>query len=206
MNVYKGLDDWHIPIFREVEHLTKAKHVLYPGCDKHVTASLFFPSVVYVDCNKKVEAVFKDEQVLEWVTVNKAYSTEPTIKFICKSFESAFEKVASFDLMISASAGIVSKPCSKYLKPGGYFLVSDAHFDARTTFLRPDFTLIGVYDMETKTLETSVQTLAGLFQTTKGSPINKSQVEESIKLPKQKRSFKLQKEAMFMFYLFQKQK
>ena len=50
----------------------------------------------------------------------------------------------SVDLLITASAGIVSQPCAKYLKVGGHFLVSDAHFDARETYLDERFQLIAV--------------------------------------------------------------
>lgn len=196
------MEDWHIAIFKEVLNFTKAQHVLYPGSDKHITASLYFPSVVYVDINKKVEGIFHDEQVLAWVDENKNYSQNTKITFLSKNFESTFEKEATFDLMISVCAGIVSAPCSKYLKPQGYFLVSDAHFDARTTYLRPDFKLVGVYDTEKGKLETSVVELAEHFQTTHGVPINKQQVDESTEKPKGRRSFKLKKEAMF--YLFQK--
>ncbi|XP_053382989.1 uncharacterized protein LOC123539599 [Mercenaria mercenaria] len=204
LKVYKGLDDWHIPIFQATQQYTKAKHVLYPGCDKHLTASLCFPLVVYVDVNKKLKPVFNDDSVLEWVKENKMYSEETKIKFLCQNFDSGFEKLASFDLMISACAGIVSKPCSKYIKPGGYFLVSDAHFDARTTFLRPDFELVAVYDNETSQFLTNKAEFAGHFHTLEGKPLNSKQVEESLQKPKARRSFKLQKEAMF--YLFRKVK
>lgn len=204
LKIYKGMNDWHIPIFRETVQYTKAMHVLYAGCDKHITPSLFFQSVVYVDCNKKLEGVFQDENVLQWVTEKKVYSDEAKIKFLCKNFDSKFEKEASFDLIISASAGIVSKACTKYLKPDGFFLVSDAHFDARTAFLRPDFELVGVFEKDTGKLLTSATDIEGHFYTTEQTPITQSQVDESMKKPKSRRSFTLMKEAMF--YLFKKLK
>ncbi|KAL4222262.1 hypothetical protein ACF0H5_018299 [Mactra antiquata] len=202
MKVYKGLNDWHLPIFEAVNEYTQAKQVLYPGCDKHLTASLIFHNVVYVDLNKKLEPVFKDPLVLEWINKNKKYSDEARLKFVCKSFESNFENTCSFDLMISACAGIVSTPCSKFLKVGGHFLVSDMHFDARTTFVRTDYRLVGLFDSDTNKLETSPEKLKGHFTTTSGSPITKRQVEESINKPKNRRSFTLQKEENF--YLFKK--
>lgn len=202
LKVYKGLDDWHIPIFKQVSALTKARHVLYPGSYTHITPSLFFPSTVYVDCDQKVGVVFSDEQVLAWINENKTYSEKPSIKFLCKNFDSTFETLESFDLMISASAGIVSQSCAKYLKPGGYFLVSDAHFDARRTYLRSDFKLIGVYDQDLAEIVTDPEEIKNHFHTTAGTPISLEQVEESMQKAKSKRSFKLMKETMF--YLFQK--
>ncbi|XP_060592466.1 uncharacterized protein LOC132747163 [Ruditapes philippinarum] len=204
LKIYKGLDDWHLSIFKATQQCTKAKTVLYPGSDKHLTASLCFPDVTYVDCNKKLEPIFNDDKVLGWVHENKLYSEEAKIKFLCKNFESNFAKLASFDLMISACAGIVSKSCCKYVKSGGYFLVSDAHFDARATFLRQDFELEGVYDMETSKFLTGENDLAGHFHTKEGKPLTNTEVEESMQKPKARRSFKLQKEAMF--YLFKKTK
>ena len=202
LRVYKGLDDWHLPVFKETKRFTGAKYVLYPGCHTHVTPSLVFPHVVYVDNNKKVEGVFNDEKVIEWVNENKGYDEDTEIKFLYKNFDSNFEEVASFDLMISACAGIVSKSCAKYLKPGGHFLVSDAHFDARGTYVRKDFKLVGVYGERDGRLLTGNADIKGHFHTTKGEPITESQVEESIEKPKSRRSFKLKKEAMF--YLFKK--
>ena len=120
------------------------------------------------------------------------------------SEEENFEKLSSFDLMISACAGIVTNPCCKYVKTGGYFLVSDSHFDARTTFLRQEFGLEAVYDMKTGRFLTSEADLSGHFHTTEGIPISKTQVEESIVKAKARRSFKLQKESMY--YLFRKLK
>lgn len=202
LKVYKGLNDWHLPIFEAVEAFIRPNKVLYPGSDKHLTASLLFRNVVYVDFNQKLQPVFKDPNVIDWIKENKKYTDEPQIKFLCKNFDFVFEKLNSFDLLISACAGIVSTSCSKYLKPGGHFLVSDAHFDARTIFLRPDFHLVAVYDTISNRLDDSPDSLKGHFITTAGSPITSNQVSESINKPKNKRSFKLQKEAMF--YLFKK--
>ena len=50
MRSYKGLDDWHLPIFRAVRDFLSARgiaepDVFYPGCHKHVQASLVFRKV-----------------------------------------------------------------------------------------------------------------------------------------------------------------
>lgn len=63
--------------------------------------------------------------------------------YACQNFEkplpAKFGGLQSFDLMISASAGIISTVCYDYLKQGdGYLLVSDAHFDAKEAFLHPE--------------------------------------------------------------------
>ena len=201
---YKGgLGDFHIPIFRALKKATSAETLLYPGCHRHITASLFFKNVVYVDNYAKIGPVFTDEKVMQFVKENKEFPEEPVVTFKCKNFESDFgEKIGSFDLMLSLSAGIVSKSCAKYLKSGGYLLAGDAHYDARMSFVDPQFTFVAVYDDVENKFDLSEEAKSGHFVTTKGVIINAAMVQESIDLPKAKRHFKLQKETLF--YLFQK--
>ena len=203
MKSYKGLNDFHLPVFTAVQKFTSPAKVLYPGCHRHITASLIFQSVVYIDNYSKVKELYSDPKALEFVRENKEYSQEPEIVFKCKNFEGNFgENEKSFDLLMSLSAGIVSKPCGKYLKSGGYLFVSDAHFDARMAFVDPDFNLVGVYDDGLSDFDTSGKELSCHFISTKGVKMTNNMVQESIDKPKAKRSFKLQKEALF--YLFQR--
>lgn len=81
LSVYKGLDDWHMPIFRNVCTYLQQKReqttmpsslsssfspvVLYPGSGRHITASLIFCNVVYVDMDRKLRDFFQDERVME---------------------------------------------------------------------------------------------------------------------------------------------
>ncbi|CAE7431822.1 unnamed protein product [Symbiodinium sp. CCMP2592] len=195
---YKGLEDIHLPLFREVKRVSKAQSVLYPGSYWHLTASLVFSKVLYIDCDSKVGQFFQDEPLLEWVKEHKDYASSPEIDFRQQNFERLDVPEESFDLLISMSAGIVSKPCGRYVKRGGYFLVSDAHFDARTTALDPRFELVAVYNPETKRLET--KDLASCFMTTAGEKISANQVKASIAKPKGSRGFKLKREDWFHLF------
>jgi len=79
-------------------------------------ASLAFDNVIYVDMDKKVAPLYSDPKALSWVNEHKCYPGEPVYKFYCQNFESKLmrgHKEASFDLMISACAGIVSIPCAR---------------------------------------------------------------------------------------------
>lgn len=221
LQVYKGLEDWMLPIFRNVQAKYHPNVVLYPGSSRHITASLIFDNVTYIDMDKKVGEFFQDDRVREWVSTHKEYSG-PIVGMKCfaKNFESSSMGIPlqSADLLISASAGIVSRPCAKYLKPGGYFLVSDAHFDARQVYVdsfyaatdkpkkkqtsHESFQLVAVIGND-GSIDCSKNSLQGHFTTTKGDILTLEQVEESKTKPKARRSFKLQKEGMF--YLFQKQ-
>ena len=201
----QGINDFHWPIFRELNKIVNPSRVLYPGCHRHVTASLIFSDVIYIDTYKKIAACFSDPKILEWVDSNKEYGDETKLKFLCKNFVRDFgENVNSFDLVMSLSAGIVTTSCAKYLKKSGYFFVSDAHYDARMLYLNPDFKLTHVWDSSTSNFDSSKETLKGHFTTKDGGKITKAMVQESIKKPKAKRSFKLEKDSLF--YLFQKLK
>lgn len=81
-------------------------------------------------------------------------------------------------------------------------MVSDAHSDARATYLMPEFSFEAVYDSSRNILDFSDKGKRGHFITKQGNEITQSQVEESIRVPKSKRKFKMQKEEMF--YLFKK--
>eukprot|EP00040_Diaphanoeca_grandis_P039266 m.258579 g.258579 ORF g.258579 m.258579 type:complete len:267 (-) comp36773_c0_seq1:473-1273(-) len=203
MRTYKGLEDFHIPLFESVLKFTKADNVLYPGCHRHLQASLVFPKVVYIDSYKGIAPEFEDDSIRAWIDEHKQYATQPTIRLIGKNFASGSKALGiqpqSFDLLISMSAGIVSTSCLKFLRPGGHFLVSDAHFDARSTYANTNLELAAVYDFENRTLQTDT---TGHFETTLDQPITAAQVEESIQNPKAKRKFKLKKEALF--YIFKK--
>lgn len=85
---------------------------------------------------------------------------------------------------------------------GGYFLVSDAHFDARSVVLDARFKLQGVYDMARKVIVT--KGLEDCFMTTEGRRISKEQVEMSQRKPKGSRGFKLKREDCF--YVFKRMK
>ncbi|CAJ1347395.1 unnamed protein product [Effrenium voratum] len=197
---YKGLEDIHLPLFREVQKRIKAQKVLYPGCHWHLQASLVFPDVTYVDFNGKVGPFFEDPAVLAWVDTHKAYKCKAKIEFLHRDFQKL--EIPPPDLLISMSAGIVSKPCGHLLRKGGHFLASDAHFDARLAHLDARFELVGVYDMEKQKLLMDDKTLGSCFVTTKGEKITAEQVRTSMTKPKGRRGFTLQREDMF--YLFKR--
>lgn len=222
----KGQPDAHQAVFASLPVATP-KRVLYPGCHRHITASLCFSHVEYIDCDEKVSDVYKDEVVCQWVMQqwarlrshdgnDKDESDEkPTWNFTCASFDSnlSFEQ-ASFDLIISLSAGIVSTPCLRYLRDeNGYLLVNDSHGDASAAFVNPQLKLVAVYqesnindddiDAGGWTMDASI--LQEYFVTTKqGTPLTPAQAKQAATIGvKAKRSYKLAKEAPF--YLFQKQ-
>ncbi len=195
-------EDHYVCIFRALKHMLEIGTVLYPGCHRHITPSFFFPSVYYVDCDDKVAGLYSDEKALMLVDQYKEYATAPNINFSCKRYTDKLGRPNSFDLLISLSAGIVSEPCGKYIKPDGYLFVNDSHSDAKVAYLDHRFELIGVYDEITKAFVDDSHVLSEHFHTIGGEKITREMVNESIEKPRSRRSFKLKAESMF--YLFQR--
>mmetsp|Transcript_49571 Transcript_49571/g.120286 ORF Transcript_49571/g.120286 Transcript_49571/m.120286 type:complete len:275 (+) Transcript_49571:3-827(+) len=213
-------DVLHEEVFRSLSNVVQSpiNRVLYPGCHRHITASLVFPDVDYVDFDRKVSDVYNDDAVKDWVLseTSNDQTDESSVQhkwtFTCASYESMAQKKTkfknnSYDLMISLSAGIVSTPCARYIRPGGYFLVNDAHADASAAFVATTdnkgskmFNLVAAWEegMGWKTTD-----LEDYFKTTKRDFISAKQAHEAAEIgSKSKRSFRLMKDAHF--YLFRK--
>ena len=83
---YRNGDEMHLSLFRAVQKLVQPEKVFYPGCHRHVTASLTFKDVIYVEIDSRVRSCFEDGVVLEWLENNKEYENECKLKFICGDF------------------------------------------------------------------------------------------------------------------------
>eukprot|EP01080_Neovahlkampfia_damariscottae_P008266 gene8266-91_t len=199
---YKGLKDIHFNIFQQlIDYLGETpKKVFYPGCHRHITASLVFPDVIYLDSYKNVGTCFNDPSILEFVKENKIYKTETKIHFECKDFnETMKEKIDTFDLIISLSAGIISEPCEKYLKPNGILFVNNSHSDAFKAFLMEDkFELLSIYQNDK--FITDQDSLDNCFLTTKDEKISNEKFEESLLKSTSKRTFKMKNDSNFFIF------
>jgi len=204
----RGARDAHEVVFQSLTQIDPdiPSKVLYPGCHRHITASLVFPHVDYVDCDSKVFDVYQDSAVREWILSDTQKSPEWT--FTCSSFDSPLPtktfSLESFDLLISLSAGLIAKPCARYLKEGGLLLVNDSHGDASAAYVLQDeaqYQLTATWDAKTSTWSTT--DLEDYFVTKRGEVLSDSQAEEMATIGiKSKRSFRLRQEAPF--YLFRK--
>lgn len=199
----RGARDHHEQVFAGLANLVGTpEKVLYPGCHRHITASIVFPNVDYVDCDSKVSDVYHDPVVREWILSETEASSETAHEwtFTSASFTRKLPKLSyeSYDLMISLSAGIASTTCTRYIKPGGFFLVNDSHADASTLFANDkDFQLYAAWDDG----QWKNCGLEDYFVTTKGSPISKDQASEAAKIgSKSQRSFRLRKESNFCVF------
>jgi len=199
---YWGCEDWHLTAFRLIRNKFLPQKVLYPGSWIHLTPSLIFPRVVYVDLPSKSSKKLLDPELVKYIEDHLEYQEKPAIKFYYADYQSDFgDKKSSFDLLISLSSGFVSQACGQYLKSGGVLLANNEHYDASLAYTDPSFRLIGVFETPEKYQE-SEEIIHSYFVTTKGVPITRDMVLENSKRPPSKARYKLEKKATF--YTFQK--
>lgn len=202
LSYYGGINDWHLQTFLKINNIFLPKKVLYAGSWIHITPSLAFSHVVYVDLFSKMDQFFTDKDVLNYIKQNSFYKTRTSLDYYQSDYKKDFLKEkSSFDLLISLSSGFVSQACSKYLKKGGLLLANDEHFDSSMAYVDLTFECIGVFK-NPKSLLTSKKEIKSHFITKKGTPITQEMVLENSKRSPSKARYKLKKKAPL--YLFKK--
>jgi len=199
---YKGIDDPHLRILRLIKKKYFAERVLYPGCWIHLTPSLVFPHVVYVDFFSKMESMFSDQELLEYIGTNSVVYGESIIKVHQTDYKDGIdEKKGSFDLLISLSSGFVSQYCQSYLKTNGILFVNNEHYDAIKAYVNEKFKPIGIFTSNGKLIQQN-KAIQEYFLTKKNQIITSEMVIENSKRSPSKAKYKLKKKANF--YLFSK--
>jgi hypothetical protein len=197
---YKGIDDPHLRAFRLLKNKYSVEKVLYPGCWIHLTPSLVFPHVVYVDLFNKMKPMLSDPELLEYIGTNSEIFGKSTIQVHQTDFRNGIdEEKASFDLLISLSSGFVSKYCASYLREKGLLFVNNEHYDATMAYVSKNFFPIGVFTFNGKLIQQTKE-IEKYFLTTKDQEITLEMVMENSKKSPSKAKYKLKKKAPF--YLF----
>ena len=160
----------------------KIKSALYAGSFVHITPSLVFPKVVYVDTNRQARDFFNDPSVHEFVSKKKLYAEQSVISFHNKDYrEDIEEPTGSFDLLISQYAGFVSQYCKKYLKIGGILLVNNSHGDASMASIDKSYKLIGVLNKRKNRYAFSGKDLGSYFIPKKPREITREYLEKTMR-------------------------
>jgi hypothetical protein len=133
-------------LFEAVAREVAASSVLYPGSYVDVAPSFVWPSVTYVDVDRRAERFFSDEGgVSELLFAHDVDPVHHALKFVNADYADELDLAdCYFDLLISLYAGFVSEYCTRYLRLGGVFLVNSSHGDAAMASLDPWFRLRGV--------------------------------------------------------------
>jgi SAM-dependent methyltransferase len=136
MNRYKSLyidlKFERAELFQFVQQTYACREVLYPGCSIHITPSLYFPHVVYVDQSQDSAQFFAEEKVLnQFVNRKKSYKQPGYVRFIHQDYSAPLPLMDnSFDLLLAIFAGGISRACARYLKAGGILVSNNHHGDA----------------------------------------------------------------------------
>lgn len=133
-------------LFRAVGAAVAAERVLYPGCFVDVAASFVFPSVTYVDSDRRAAEFFAETAgVREIVASHAGAGAEPTIRFVPGDYTHDLGlSEGGYDLLVSLYAGFVSEHCTRYLRVDGTLLVNPSHGDAARASIDPRYRLTGV--------------------------------------------------------------
>jgi hypothetical protein len=130
-------------LFKAIREKYHPKDVLYPGCSVHITPSLYFPHVVYVDQSETAAQFFADKRsLLEFVDYNKHYRQSAYIRFIQQDYSQPLPLMeGKFDLLLSLFAGGITRSCTQYLKTGGLLLTNNHQCDALDAVNNPNLKL-----------------------------------------------------------------
>lgn len=134
-------------LFRSVaKAIPTVKRALYAGSFVDVAASFAWPSVTYIDIDKRMPRFFGDTGgVAEILTENGVDPETHEIQFIHSDYSADLGlSDESFDLVISLYAGLISVHCTRFLRIGGFLLVNPSHGDAAMASIDPRYKLAGV--------------------------------------------------------------
>jgi hypothetical protein len=129
--------------FRSIAEALPVRSVLYPGSYVDIGPSFVFPSITYVDSDRRAPAFFADTQgILEIIGEQAGAPDAPEFAFVHGDYtEDLALPHASYDLLVSLYAGFVSEYCTCYLRVGGMLLVNSSHGDAAMASIDPRYRL-----------------------------------------------------------------
>lgn len=152
-------DRWRL--FQAIAEAVDADRVLYAGSYVDVAPSFVWPSVTYVDVDRRAARFFDDtEGVHEIIAAHPPPPERVVYDFIAGDYTDSLPfEPESFDLLISLYGGFVSEHCTRYLRVGGSLLVNPSHGDAALASLDHRYALSGVVQSRSGAYSVSVADL-----------------------------------------------
>ncbi len=142
-NIYINHDFERIQFFRLIKSLKKVEKILYPGCSFHITPSLIFPDVTYMDKDTNVANFFSNRNGIEqYISAHKEYKSKSHFSFV--KLDYAQDKIREqFDMIISIFADSAGQYLPGNLRKGGLIISNDFRSEIKTLISRKDLKLIG---------------------------------------------------------------
>jgi len=141
--------NWHpgnrARLFSAVRDHSGAASALYPGSYVDIAASVVFPSVTYVDVDKRAARFFSDTAGVLEIIENEGGLPPESVSFVHRDYTEDLDlDDESFDVLISLYAGFISESCTQQLRIGGVLLVNPSHGDAAMASIDRRYELTGV--------------------------------------------------------------
>ena len=201
---YRGTRHGHdLPgVFRAARDLIGSQRVVYPGSYVHLTPSLVFPSVCYVDSVKGFGVAMQSDDLVPWLNAHKEYAEPAEVTAI----ETTYSRIpstllAGFGLMISLNAGAISQECKPLLAPGAHLLANDGHYDAARAHVDADYTLVAALSADGAS-ETGEEALRGYFVSKQGLPLTREMLAENAQRSPSKARHKMARAADAFLFRF----
>jgi hypothetical protein len=131
-------------LFSSVRDVVDGNTLLYPGSFVDIAPSSVFPSVTYIDSDKRTPRFFADEDGIAEIITSEGGSPTAEVRFIHGDYEADLGLAPeSFDLLVSLYAGFVSEHCTDYLRVGGVLLAAPSHGDVAMASIDYRYRLMG---------------------------------------------------------------
>jgi len=168
-------------LFENIKDLYKPEKGIYPGSFVHISPSFYIREMTYIDSDKRISKFFKDEDVLNFIKLNKIYYENPTIKALQADFSSDLPiDEYSFDILFSFFAGFISQSCKKYLKNQGILVCNNSHGDASIAYTDGEYELIAVIKRNGNNFSITDKDLDGYFIKKDGTSIDIEKVQKKM--------------------------
>ncbi|MDF1596042.1 MAG: hypothetical protein P1T08_08095 [Acidimicrobiia bacterium] len=130
-----------------VREVVDGNTVIYPGSFVDIAPSFVFPSVTYIDTDKRTPSFFADEEGITEIIASEGGSPTAEVRFIHGDYQADLGLAPeSFDLLVSLYAGFVAKYCTYYLRVGGILLAAPSHGDVAMASIDPRYRLVSVIE------------------------------------------------------------
>ena len=152
-------------LFTAVAGSVDASAVLYPGSYVDLAPSFVWPSVTYVDVDRRAGQFFDDDDGVQQLLAEHGVAPGThAVRFISADYSDSLDlEDGSFDLLISLYAGFISEHCTRYLRVGGTLLVNPSHGDAAMASIDPRYRLVAVVTSRSGRYSVSSRELSTYF-------------------------------------------
>lgn len=119
--------------------------MLYAGCYVHVTPSMYFRHVVYVDRSDRSAQFFGDEAGVAKVIADRSrHRKAPHVQFIHQDFTEPLPvREASFCLLLALYTPGAARATARYLRVGGLLVTDNHRGEAADAMRESNLNLIG---------------------------------------------------------------